>query len=200
MNRSAYVIATSQFIVQDIDDKQLRLNLKQYGVDARRLSRFSQLALLGALPLQAQIQTDTNIYLGASFNSPSKFNKTFVQLMQQQVPSPLDFMANLNNATTFHLSQQFKTQASSIFLAIDRYNYAQPIELALLDLQTTEKATVLVGWVCEKTELMKLEGSYWWLITNVVGKKQQSITLEQAITENIEQIKQLLSPNIIYSR
>ena len=37
------------------DDKSLRQELKAYGVDARRLSRFTQLALLGALPLKAYL-------------------------------------------------------------------------------------------------------------------------------------------------
>lgn len=35
-----------QFISNDMDDKTLRQQLKAHGVDARRLSRFTQLALL----------------------------------------------------------------------------------------------------------------------------------------------------------
>ena len=78
------------------DDKSLRQELKTYGVDARRLSRFTQLALLGALPLKAYLAEKSGIYLGSPFNSPSKFNKMFHQLTAQNLPSPLDFMALLD--------------------------------------------------------------------------------------------------------
>lgn len=56
-----YIKQTNQFIANDVDDKTLRLRLKEQGLDARRLSRFTQLALLGAIPLKPYINENTGI-------------------------------------------------------------------------------------------------------------------------------------------
>ena len=110
-----YIKQTNQFIANGEDDKTLRQRLKEQGLDARRLSHFTQFALLGAIPLTPYIDEKTGVYLGSLFNSPSKFDKMFHQLMEQNLPSPLDFMANINNAATFQLTQILQTSANSIF-------------------------------------------------------------------------------------
>lgn len=162
------------------DDKSLRTTLKTLGIDARRMSRFSQLALLGALPLRDKITPDTPIFLGSPFASPSKFNKMFSQLTEQDLPSPLDFMANLNNSATFLLAQQFQTTAQSLFLAVDEQSFWQPLQLALLELNTHKQ--VLVGWAFEHSAENQREGSLWWLIS----KKTQGeyLTLD-SLKQNI---------------
>ena len=104
-----------QFISNDMDDKTLRQQLKAHGVDARRLSRFTQLALLGALPLKPYLTEKSGIYLGSPFNSPGKFDKMFRQLTAQNLSSPLDFMANINNAATFQLAQTLQIHGNSLF-------------------------------------------------------------------------------------
>lgn len=149
-----------------MDNKELRLLLKEHGIDARRLSHFSQLAIGGVLPLLNDIPQNTAIYLGSKFSSPSKFNKMFRQLHEQNIPSPLDFTANLNNATTFQLAKLLKTRATSLFIAVDRHNLLQPLELALLDLQANVTQTALVGWVIESTTSIEKEGWCWLLLNN----------------------------------
>ena len=128
-----YIKQTNQFIANGVDDKTLRQQLKEQALDARRLSRFTQLALLGAIPLKPYIDEKTGVYLGSLFNSPSKFDKMFHQLMKQNLPSPLDFMANINNAATFQMTQTLQTSANSVFLAINHQTIWQPLKLALLD-------------------------------------------------------------------
>ena len=86
-----YIHEINRFISNEIDDKTLRQQLKEHGIDARRLRRFTQIALLGALPLKPSLNENTGIYLGSPFNSPSKFDKMFNQLVVQDLPSPLDF-------------------------------------------------------------------------------------------------------------
>ena len=93
-----YLQATHCFMAEGADDKTLRAHLQMLGIDGRRLTRFSQLILLGALPLADKLQGQTAIFCGSPFNSPRKFDKMFENLMQHNLPSPLDFMANLNNA------------------------------------------------------------------------------------------------------
>lgn len=159
------------------DDKSLRAELKTLGIDGRRMSRFSQLALLGVLPLSAQITPDTPIFLGSPFASPSKFNKMFAQLNEQDLPSPLDFMANLNNVALFLLAQKFQTSAQTAFLAVDSRSILQPLQLAKLALHQHQQA--LVGWVFEHSESKQNEGSVWWLVSNNPSENSTKITLTE---------------------
>ena len=185
-----YIKQTNQFIANDVDDKTLRLRLKEQGLDARRLSRFTQLALLGARPLKSYIDENTGIYLGSLFNSPSKFNKMFHQLMEQNLPSPLDFMANINNAATFQLTQTLQTSANSIFLAVNHQTIGQPLKLALLDHENDEISSALIGWTLEKSEHSEqTEGAVFWLISNDgenSERKLDLLSLEHSMSENLD--------------
>lgn len=190
-----YIKQTNQFIANGVDDKTLRLRLKEQGLDARRLSRFTQLALLGAIPLKPYINENTGIYLGSFFNSPSKFDKMFHQLMEQNVPSPLDFMANINNAATFQLTQTLQTSANSVFLAINHQTIWQPLKLALLDLENDEISSALIGWTLEKSEHSEqTEGAVFWLISK--NKEDAEIefnllSLENSMSKNLDFLSQI---------
>lgn len=190
-----YIKQTNQFIANGVDDKTLRLRLKEQGLEARRLSRFTQLALLGAIPLKPYINENTGIYLGSFFNSPSKFDKMFHQLMEQNLPSPLDFMANINNAATFQLTQTLQTSANSIFLAINHQTIWQPLKLALLDLENDEISSALIGWTLEKSEHSEqTEGAVFWLISK--NKEDAEIefnllSLENSMSKNLDFLSQI---------
>ncbi|EGC72712.1 conserved domain protein [Haemophilus parainfluenzae ATCC 33392] len=190
-----YIKQTNQFIANGVDDKTLRLRLKEQGLEARRLSRFTQLALLGAIPLKPYINENTGIYLGSFFNSPSKFDKMFHQLMEQNVPSPLDFMANINNAATFQLTQTLQTSANSVFLAINHQTIWQPLKLALLDLENDEISSALIGWTLEKSEHSEqTEGAVFWLISK--NKEDAEIefnllSLENSMSKNLDFLSQI---------
>ena len=190
-----YIKQTNQFIANGEDDKTLRQQLKEQGLDARRLSRFTQLALLGAIPLNPYIDENTGIYLGSLFNSPSKFDKMFYQLMEQNLPSPLDFMANINNAATFQLTQILQTSANSIFLAINHQTIWQPLKLALLDLENDEISSALIGWALEKSEHSEqTEGAVFWLISK--NKEDAEIgfdllSLENSMSNNLDFLSQI---------
>ena len=196
-----YIKQTNQFIANGVDDKTLRLRLKEQGLDARRLSRFTQLALLGAIPLKPYINENTGIYLGSFFNSPSKFDKMFHQLMEQNLPSPLDFMANINNAATFQLTQTLQTSANSVFLAINHQTIWQPLKLALLDLENNEISSALIGWTLEKSEHSEqTEGAVFWLISK--NKEDAEIefnllSLENSMSNNLDFLSQIKKNNTL---
>ena len=190
-----YIKQTNQFIANGVDDKTLRQQLKEQGLDARRLSRFTQLALLGTIPLNPYIDENTGIYLGSLFNSPSKFDKMFHQLIEQNLPSPLDFMANINNAATFQLTQTLQTSANSVFLAINHRTIWQPLKLALLDLENDEISSALIGWTLEKSEHSEqTEGAVFWLISK--NKEDAEIefnllSLENSMSKNLDFLSQI---------
>ena len=184
-----YIKQTNHFIANGVDDKTLRQQLKEQGLDARRLSRFTQLALLGAIPLKPYIDENTGIYLGSLFNSPSKFDKMFHQLMEQNLPSPLDFMANINNAATFQLTQTLQTSANSVFLAINHQTIWQPLKLAL-DLENDEISSALIGWALEKSEHSEqTEGAVFWLISKNGENSERKLdlfSLEHSMSESLD--------------
>lgn len=147
----------------DDTDAELRRQLKQqYGIDARRLSRFTQLVLLGALPLQNGLPPDTAVYLASPFSSPSKIIRLREKLHRDNLPSPLDFMANLHNAATFHLMQALGCHGSSVFAAADAGHPARPLYPALNHLLAHPEHSVLLGWAYEQQQPGESEGSLWW--------------------------------------
>lgn len=172
--KTIYIQQGSHFLTQSQNETELRQQLKEWGVEARRLSRFSQLCLLGALPLKSYITPNTAIYLASPFNSPSKFNKLFYQLMEQNLPSPLDFMANLSNATVFQLAQLFKTTGNSLFLTANPHQVTHPLQLAKLDLQGGMTTQALVGWGYEAPTSSQWEGSCWWLLSTECNEHSES--------------------------
>ncbi|OOF36766.1 hypothetical protein [Rodentibacter heidelbergensis] len=172
-----YLLQKNTFIANGIADKTLRHQLQTEGIESRRLSRFTQLALLGALPLKNHIHTHCGIYLGSPFNSPSKFDKMFHQLNQYNMPSPLDFMANINNAATFQLAQYFQTVGNSIFLPINQTTIWHPLQFAELDFINGDIEQALVGWVLEGNRENQTEGAVFWLIAKEKESAVEKLTV-----------------------
>lgn len=147
-------------------DAELRRHLKQqHGIDARRFSRFTQLVLLGALPLQDGLPPDTAVYLASPFSSPGKIIRLREKLHRENLPSPLDFMANLHNAATFHLMQALGCHGSSVFAAADTAHPARLLHPALNHLLAHPEHSVLLGWAYEQQQPGESEGSLWWRLS-----------------------------------
>ncbi|OOF65639.1 hypothetical protein [Rodentibacter sp. Ppn85] len=182
-----YLQQKNTFLANGRTDKTLRQQLQIEGIDPRRFSRFTQLALMGALPLKNNIQPTCAIYLGSPFNSPSKFDKMFHQLNEYDMPSPLDFMANINNATTFQLAQIFQTTGNSIFLPINQKTIWQPLQLAEFDLINGDIKQALVGWVLESPQKKQTEGAVFWL----VSKESESAVKKLAVLPECEDVQNL---------
>ncbi len=114
----------------------------------------------------------------------------FHQLIEQNLHSTLDFMANINNAATFQLTQTLQTSANSIFLAVNHQTIWQPLKLALLDLENDEISSALIGWTLEKSEHSEqTEGAVFWLISNDgenSERKLDLLSLEHSMSENLD--------------
>ena len=162
----AYLQASARFVAepQQPDAELRRLLREQYGIDARRLSRFTLLALLGALPLCQELPENPAIYLASPFSSPSR-----MAAMQQKLaacqPSPFDFMANLHNAATFQLAQILGSSGNSVFLAADVDDCLRPLYAVLNALLAEPGQTVLLGWAYEQAGQGEQEGSVWWQVS-----------------------------------
>lgn len=155
-----YITAHHAFLIPAGTD--LRPALKAHCIDGRRMTRFSQLALLGAAPLGGE-----HLYLGSSFHSPATFLRTFDNLLAHNLPSPLDFMANLHNAAAFQVAKYLDISGTSLFMAVDGETVWQPLWLGINELLAHPRDRVLVGWAWEAPpgNAEAEEGSIWWCLS-----------------------------------
>ncbi|OAM28386.1 MULTISPECIES: beta-ketoacyl synthase chain length factor [Eikenella] len=158
--------AGSRFLAepQQTDGELRRLLREQYGIDARRLSRFTLLALLGALPLCQGLPENPAVYLASPFSSPGRL-AAMRQKLAAGLPSPLDFMANIHNAATFHLAQILGSSGNSVFLAAEAEDCWAALYAALNEMLAEPGQTVLLGWAYERAAEGEPEGSVWWKLS-----------------------------------
>ena len=177
----AYLHAVARFIAepQQPDGELRHLLREQYGIDARRLSRFTLLALLGALPLCQGLPENPAIYLASPFSSPSRMVAMQQKLAAGQ-PSPLDFMANLHNAATFQLAQILGSSGNSVFLAADAENCLSLLYAVLNALLAEPGQTVLLGWAYEQPGQGEQEGSVWWQVSGSLPPRQNGWQISTA--------------------
>lgn len=155
-----YITAHHAFLIPAGTD--LRPALKAHRIDGRRMTRFSQLALLGAAPLGGE-----HLYLASSFHSPATFLRTFDNLLAHNLPSPLDFMANLHNAAAFQVAKYLGISGTSLFMAVDGETVWQPLWLGINECLARPHDRVLVGWAWEAPPGTQAgeEGSIWWCLS-----------------------------------
>ena len=147
-------------------EKILKQTLKQQsGIDARRLSRLSLIAALGAgqLKEQCEIRSDCAVFLGAPFSSPSVFEKMADNVLNHHAAMPFDFIANLHNSPVFHAAQALGTHGATLVEAVDNNidTCFHPLLLAMQSLQNSGQAAV--GWAYEHQTVHAdtQEGSIW---------------------------------------
>ena len=175
-----HLIAHHAFLVPAGAD--VRPALKACSIDGRRMTRFTQLALLGAAPLQGE-----HLYLASPFHSPATFLRTFDNLLAHNLPSPLDFIANLHNAAAFHVAKYLGIGGTSIFMAVDSETVWQPLWLAVNEVLACPDARVLVGWVWEAPPESSAvqEGSIWWCLS---GSATQNEALSLSVRHSLPRI------------
>ncbi len=146
---------------------------QQYGLDGRRLSRLSMLALAGGLlPVVRPATANTALYLASAYSSPSVLADMLQQVFVHQAAKPFDFLANLHNAPVFHLAAALGCHGASVFQVVgaDSESWLQPLLLACLDLAAGSCDNALVGWVHEAQAARPgAEGSVWLCLQRPVA-------------------------------
>lgn len=150
---------------------RLKRHLKEaHGVDARRLSRLSMLALAGGLlpSLRAAADAHTAVYLASGFGSPSVFTAMLDNVFRQQLAKPFDFLAHLHNAPSFHLAAALGSCGPTLFQAAtsNPESWSKPLLLAANSIIVGVSDRVLVGWCHEHQPAQNntQEGSLWLLL------------------------------------
>lgn len=140
-----YLYAHSHYLTTPQDD--LRAALSARAIDSRRLSRLTRLALLGTH--HSTLAANGKLLLTSPFASPTLFARTFRHLLTDNLPSPLDFIANLHNAAAFHLAQRLPCHGGSLFIASDADNVWQALWLAGNELIAGASEEILLCWLYE---------------------------------------------------
>ncbi len=125
INPDIRITAAARFDTEAaVGNKILKQTLQQQsGTDARRLSRLSLIAALGAglLRGQGEIRPDCAVFLGTPFSSPSVFEKMADNVLNHHAAMPFDFIANLHNAPVFHAAQTLGTHGATLAVATERH-------------------------------------------------------------------------------
>ena len=170
INPDIRITAAARFDTEAaVGNKILKQTLQQQsGADARRLSRLSLIAALGAglLRGQGEIRPDCAVFLGTPFSSPSVFEKMADNVLNHHAAMPFDFIANLHNAPVFHAAQTLGTHGATLAVATERHLETRfhPLLLAAQSLQIGGQAAV--GWAYEHqtNHADTREGSIWILL------------------------------------
>jgi hypothetical protein len=170
INPDIRITAAARFYTEAaVGNKILKQTLQQQsGTDARRLSRLSLIAALGAglLRGQSEIRSDCAVFLGTPFSSPSVFEKMADNVLNHHAAMPFDFIANLHNAPVFHAAQTLGTHGATLAVATERHLETRfhPLLLAAQSLPNGGQAAV--GWAYEHqaTHADTREGSIWILL------------------------------------
>ena len=170
INPDIRITAAARFDTEAaVGNKILKQTLQQQsGADARRLSRLSLIAALGAglLRGQGEIRPDCAVFLGTPFSSPSVFEKMADNVLNHHAAMPFDFIANLHNAPVFHAAQALGTHGATLVVAVDNNidTCFHPLLLAMQSLQNGGQAAV--GWAYEHqaAHADTHEGSIWMLL------------------------------------
>lgn len=158
-----------------------RLVSESVGMPVRRVTRFVQLALIGAgrCCKQVEVLPDTAVYF-SSCRGDTEVTATLVRdlIGRQELPSPLTFVNSVSNAACFHVAKALALDDRSNFVTNRFDPIVAALKTAYLDILRGETRTALVGSVdaCalplsehrERTqvdgETMLGEGSHWLLV------------------------------------
>ncbi|MBV1932639.1 MAG: hypothetical protein KUG71_13090 [Porticoccaceae bacterium] len=147
----------------------------------RRIDRFIQLCLLGSARCAQGLVLDsqTGLYIGSRFAALCNTIKVQEQMfVHGQIPKPANFINTLSNSAGYYVARNLKLQGKNIFVSRGNNSLEAALQLAQLDLQTTQIDQALIGVVdegvpeqaahcrrmgiAEDTELG--EGSHWFLV------------------------------------
>lgn len=146
----------------------------------RRIDRFTQLALLGAIRCAGDLSLPTNtlLYL-ASGKGPAGNNIDIQRVIvaDREPPMPVQFINAVSNSVSFYIMQDLALTGQNLFVSRELHAFEAALTLVSVDLEAQRSATALLGMVDEIThpladQCSRLEvppdtalgeGSHWFL-------------------------------------
>jgi hypothetical protein len=167
--------------------------LKDLVVDAvgqpmRRISRFIQLALIGAgrCTRGTQLPKDTAVYLASGRGDLEITIDVMTHVFRDgQAPKPLSFVNTVSNSAAFYVAKSLQLESRSAFVSSRYLAFEDALQLALIDFQLGVTNSALIGAVDntvlpldahrERLELdvntPLADGSHWLWFTRAADEK-----------------------------
>lgn len=162
----------------------------------RRIDRYTQLALLGALRCAANITLPptTGLYMGSRFASLSNTIAMHQQMIEQgDSPKPAHFINSLSNSAGYYVARNLNLQQRNLFISRADASLIATLQIAALDIYSAAITHALVGIVEEavlpvQQHCLRLgvdlqtqlgEGSHWLVLTKSSAANDQSMVLGQ---------------------
>lgn len=151
------------------------------GEAVRRIGRFIQLALIGAgrCAQAAPVPADTAVYFASGRGDFETTVEVMATLFRHGgTPKPLAFVNTVSNAACYYVARSLKLQSRSNFVCNRCLAFESVLQLALMDVETGNAGSALVGSVDAVTNPLQehrqrlhlaadaplAEGSHWlWL-------------------------------------
>lgn len=153
----SYIIAVGDYssTFSDLDDDHdkpltpLKPLVKETtGRSVRRISRFIELALIGAGRASSPKVDDTAVYLTSGRGDIEVTASALSSLYQLgETPRPLTFINTVSNAATFYVAQCLGLRSSSLFISSRYFAFEMGIKAACLDLSLDRSQAALIGAV-----------------------------------------------------
>jgi len=158
-----------------------------YGRRVRRIDRYIELCLLGALRCaqERSLQAETGLFLASQNSALGSVIAVLESIFDEHYPpEPFDFVNTLGNSACFYVAQLLGLSGKSIALSREGFSFEAGLQHALLDLRSGQLQTALVGCVdeallplsphraritCDKERLIEGplgENSSWLLLSN----------------------------------
>jgi hypothetical protein len=199
-----------------LSDAEPLPELKDSLVDAigqpiRRISRFIQLALIGAgrcARAAAAMPSNTAVYFASSRGdleiTVDVLNTVF---REGHSPKPLSFVNTVSNSAAFYIAKCLKLDARSSFACSRYFAFENALQLAMLDMQMGITSSALIGSVDsivlplaahrERLELESsaavAEGSHWFWFTRDAGASQGARVMDVFSARDRDQLIEWLS-------
>jgi hypothetical protein len=123
-----------------------------HGQRIRRIDRYIELCLLGALQCTRSHKppTNTGLVLASQNSALSSVVKVMESILDEHyAPKPFDFINTLGNSACFYVAQLLGLSGKSIGVSRESFSFEAGLYHALLDLESDTLQTVLVGCVDE---------------------------------------------------
>lgn len=180
---SAQIYACGDYCAPAADPAvELKALVKQTtGEAVRRIGRFIQLAMIGAgrCAQAAPVPADTAVYFASGRGDFETTVEVMATLFRHGgAPKPLAFVNTVSNAACYYVARSLKLQSRSNFVCNRCLAFESVLQLALMDVQTGNASSALVGSVDAVTNPLQehrrrlhlaadaplAEGSHWlWL-------------------------------------
>lgn len=161
------IAATASGWPQAVAREEARVALAARGVRPRRMNRFAEIALAGALetcPPGQQTAAGSGVYLATRHGDARDTRHTVGDIQRERVlPMPVAFINLSGNMAGYHIAAALGVRGPNVSVSDERNPFLAALELAALDLESGAVPCALVGHVEERDDVAV---SHWIMLAS----------------------------------